>query len=89
MIETNKLKNFNFVTIGEEQVIIYGEQEDEREEQSGSREEVPHVVIVKEVQHVTKLILVPDSDIELEKFFNVDSYLDSAGVLFLDWCRLV
>ena len=52
-------EDFNLVPVSEEKIIINGEEKDEGEEESGGWEKVPHVVVVKEVQDMAKLVLVP------------------------------
>ena len=49
----------NIATIEGEGVVVDGEQEDEGEEEGGGAEEVPHIVVVEEVQHVALLVFVP------------------------------
>ena len=53
------LEDSDLVSVHEENIIIYSEEEDECEEERHSREEVPHVVIVEEVHDVTQLVPVP------------------------------
>ena len=53
------LENLNFVPVSEEEIIINSEEEDEGQEESGGWEEVPHVMVVKEVQDMAELILIP------------------------------
>jgi len=53
------LKDSDLVSVHEENIIIYSEEEDECEEEGHSGEEMPHVVIVEEVHDITKLVPVP------------------------------
>ena len=48
----------NIAPVQGEGVVVDGEQEDEGEEEGGGAEEVPHVVIVKEVHHAAWLVQV-------------------------------
>ena len=56
----SQLEDFNFVPVSQEKIIINSEEEDEGEEESCCRDEVPHVVVVKEVTNMAKFILVPE-----------------------------
>ena len=53
------LKHFDILSLLQQEVIINGQEEDEGEEESRGREEVPHVVIVEEVHAHAGLIHVP------------------------------
>ena len=53
------LEDWNPVPLGQQEVVVYGEEGDEGEEERRGREEVPHVVVVEEVHHVTQLVPVP------------------------------
>ena len=55
------LENLNFVPVSEEEIIINSEEEDEGQEESSGGEEVPHVMVVKEIHDMTKFILVSET----------------------------
>ena len=47
------------LSVLQQEVIVNGQEEDEGEEESRGREEMPHVVVVKEVHVHAGLIHVP------------------------------
>ena len=57
------LENLDGIPLGIQQVIVNSKEEDESSEEPGSRDKVPHVVVVKEVQELTNLIQIPKSEI--------------------------
>jgi hypothetical protein len=48
----------NFVAVHVQEVVVNGEQADEGEKERGGREKVPHVVVVKEIHPVARLVQV-------------------------------
>ena len=52
------LKHFDILSLLQQEVIINGQQKDESQKQARSREEVPHVVVVKKIEVLTRLIQV-------------------------------
>ncbi len=48
----------NFVAVHVQEVVINGEEADEGEKERRGREEVPHVVVVKEIHPVARLVQV-------------------------------
>ena len=58
LIKKSPLEDSDLSAFQGEGVIINGEEEDEGEEEGGGAEEVPHVVIVKEVHHTAWLVQV-------------------------------
>ena len=52
----NSSKNPDLAAVQWEGVIVDGEEEDECEEEGGGGEEVPHVMVVKEVEELAGLI---------------------------------
>ena len=84
------LEDCDLVTVNEEEVIIDCEEEDECEEERGGGEEVPHVVIVKEVHVLAELVHVPANKTGLNVSDSICcDHLDSGGALLRDWCRWV
>ena len=59
--EEDLLEDLNVVPVSEEKVIVNSEEEDEGEEESLGREEMPQVMVVKKVQNIAQLIFVPES----------------------------
>ena len=59
--EEDLLEDLNVVPVSEEKVIVNSEEEDEGEEESRGREEMPQVMVVKKVQNIAQLIFVPES----------------------------
>ena len=52
------LKNENRLSVLVHESLVQSEQQHEAEEHPGSREEVPDVVVVVEVEHVALLVVV-------------------------------
>ena len=52
-------KHFDILSLLQQEVIINGQEEDEGEEESRGREEMPHIVIVEKVHVHAGLIHVP------------------------------
>jgi hypothetical protein len=48
----------NFVAVHVQEVVVNGEQADEGEKERGGREEMPHVVVVKEIHPVARLVQI-------------------------------
>jgi hypothetical protein len=53
----------NFVAVHVQEVVVNGEEADEGQEESGGGEEVPHVVVVKEIHPVARLVQVSKTKI--------------------------
>ena len=63
------LKDLNLFSLSKKEVIINSEEEDEGEEESGGREEMPHIMVVKEIQYIAEFIPVPENN-EIETTMN-------------------
>ena len=53
------LKYSDILSVDKYDVIVYGEQPNEGEEECRGRGKVPHVVVVKEIHHVAYVVHVP------------------------------
>ena len=56
------LEHLNVFPVSEKQIIINCQEEDEGQEERCGREEVPHVMIVKEVHDIAKFVFVPENE---------------------------
>jgi hypothetical protein len=52
------LEDANFVAVHVQEVVINGEEADKGEKERRGREKVPHVVVVKEIHPVARLVQV-------------------------------
>jgi hypothetical protein len=57
----------NFVTVHVQEVVVNGEQAYEGQEERGGREEMPHVVVVKEIHPVARFVQVSKTKRKNEK----------------------
>ena len=53
------LKDLNLFSLSEKEVIINSEEKYKGEEKGSGREEMPHIMIVKEIQNIAELIFIP------------------------------